>query len=55
MSMTVAGIAVLQICDQALDPADGHHGELQSRIGRAWKWLEQHRREIGSARTDWCL
>ena len=50
-SMTVAGIAILQICRQNLDldPAAGI--VLDDRLDRAWQWMAENRAEIGSPRV----
>jgi hypothetical protein len=48
-SMTVAGIAVLEICRQHLQ--DKSTAGLPERIARAWQWMEQHRDDIGDPAT----
>jgi len=52
-SMTVAGVAVLAICRQALGGAGKQVQELDRRIEQAWGWLDQHRTAIGSPQERW--
>ncbi|MGC6486983.1 MAG: prenyltransferase/squalene oxidase repeat-containing protein [Planctomycetota bacterium] len=52
-SMTVAGVAVLAICRQALGDAGERVKELDRRIEDAWAWLDQHRDAIGSPQERW--
>jgi len=52
-SMTVAGIAVLAICRQALGDNYRRRDELDQRIERAWLWLDDHRDTIGSPKELW--
>ena len=52
-SMTVAGVAVLAICRQALGGAGKHVQELDRRIEEAWGWLDRHRHTIGSPQERW--
>ncbi len=46
-SMTVAGIAVLQICGQRLDSDTVADLELPRRIEHAWDWMAEHKSDIG--------
>ena len=52
-SMTVAGVAVLAICRQALGDTGKHVKELDRRIEQAWAWLDQHKDAIGSPQERW--
>lgn len=52
-SMTVAGVAVLAICRQALGGAGEQVPELGRRIDRAWTWMYDHRAAIGSPAERW--
>ncbi|MFN3243420.1 MAG: hypothetical protein ACE37K_18095 [Planctomycetota bacterium] len=52
-SMTVAGIAVLAICRQALGDSYGRRDQIDKQIERAWQWLDQHRDTIGSPKEKW--
>ena len=54
-SMTVAGIAVLAICRQALGAGDARGKKLEAQVARAWAWLAQERRAIGSIKQSWPL
>ncbi|MEM7201198.1 MAG: hypothetical protein AAF628_13075 [Planctomycetota bacterium] len=45
-SMTVAGIAVLEICAQQL--GDGAVPGLDEAVDRGWEWMARHRYEIGN-------
>jgi len=47
-SMTVAGIAVLQICKQHLSKEDVKEFELDKKIAHAWDWMTINAHEIGS-------
>ncbi len=53
-SMTVAGIAVLQICTQHLDSKTVANLELERRIEHAWDWMAAHKADIGNLRTRNC-
>lgn len=53
-SMTVAGIAVLAICAQALD-GDNARTELTRNIDRGWRWLEKNAKAIGLLEQTWCF
>lgn len=53
-SMTVAGIAVLQVCAQFLElsePERKHHDE---RVALSWQWLAGRKEVIGDRRTERC-
>lgn len=54
-SMTVAGIAVLAICRQALGDGDARGRKLDAQVARAWSWLAQKRAAIGSNKQRWPL
>ncbi|MHC4814970.1 MAG: prenyltransferase/squalene oxidase repeat-containing protein [Planctomycetota bacterium] len=47
-SMTVAGIAVLQICKQHLPKDDVKEFELDKRLAHAWDWMLVNAHDIGS-------
>ena len=47
-SMTVAGIAVLQICKQHLSKDDVKELDLDKRIAHAWDWMKVNAHDIGS-------
>lgn len=52
-SMTVAGIAVLAICRQAVGVDSVRGKKLGAQVDRAWKSLAQKRGEIGSTKQRW--
>ena len=45
-SMTVAGIAVMELCLQHLR-GKGTAAKIGKRLQRAWRWMEEHKNEIG--------
>ncbi len=45
-SMTVAGIAILEVCKARLQAADRNVDSLDDCIREAWEWMEHHKREI---------
>ena len=47
-SMTVAGIAVLQICKQHLSKDDVNEFDLAKRLAHAWDWMKMNAHDIGS-------
>ena len=51
-SMTVAGIGVLEICKQNLEPA-ARTGNIDGRIARGWSWMDAHVADVGSWKTRW--
>jgi hypothetical protein len=51
-SMTVAGIAVLAICEQQLGAGDAR---VPAAIANAWKWMDAHGVEIGDEATTSCF
>jgi hypothetical protein len=52
-SMTVAGIAVLAVCRQALGENYVRRKELDQQINRGWLWLAQNSKVIGSVKERW--
>lgn len=54
-SMTVAGIAVLAICQQALGPSGPRNGQVDAQLKRAWAWMAGHREAIGSIKERSCF
>lgn len=52
-SMTVAGIAVLAICQQALDGRDKSTAHIEQRIKRGWQWMAQRDGAIGDPGSPW--
>ena len=54
-SMTVAGIAVLAICREALGQEHRRSKAIGDQIDAAWKWFEQSPEIIGSSKVDWCF
>ena len=53
-SMTVAGIAVLAICRQALGDNYARAAAIDKQINRGWLWMELHKKSIGSIAEEWC-
>ena len=53
-SMTVAGIAVLAACRQALGDSYSDRKQLDMQIQRGWSWLGQNEKSIGSTAERWC-
>lgn len=51
-SMTVAGIAILEIARQQLPKGPSTAG-IEGRIARGWGWMDTHVREIGNSATGW--
>ena len=54
-SMTVAGIAVLEICRQEIDLDEATDEEFAAAIARAWQWIDEHGRDVGNAAIKHCL
>lgn len=52
-SMTVAGIAVLAMCRQALATKNAAMPELDSRIKKGWSWMAKNSEAIGDAGQTW--
>lgn len=52
-SMTVAGIAVLAICRQALGDNYARKKQVDQQINKAWAWMQQHAKTIGSRKERW--
>ena len=52
-SMTVAGIAVMAICRQALARPGRTIPALDKRIAKGWKWMADNQRAIGEAGERW--
>lgn len=53
-SMTVAGIAVLEICDQATRAAGRRPAGIAGRIAKAWDWMGRQAAAIGNPDTRAC-
>jgi hypothetical protein len=54
-SMTVAGIAVLAICQQALGGRSQRAKRIDAQLDRAWAWMADHQEAIGSAKERSCF
>ena len=54
-SMTVAGIAVLEICRQHLPEEFNRTHEMERAIASAWRWMDLKGDDIGSRYTPSCL
>ena len=54
-SMTVAGVAVLAICRQALGDGHPHAKRVDDQLDRGWKWMKANPATIGSLKEDWCF
>ncbi|MGE3173868.1 MAG: hypothetical protein AB7O97_14685 [Planctomycetota bacterium] len=52
-SMTVAGIGVLAICEQALQQQQRELPGLAPRLLRAWAWMDEQAAAIGRPETVW--
>jgi hypothetical protein len=52
-SMTVAGIAVLAMCRQALSTKNASMPELDSRIKKGWSWMAKNSAAIGDTEQIW--
>lgn len=55
VSMTAAGIAVLQICSAQLGDKVAAPFGIKKRLETAWKWMADHKGAIGDRKTDNCL
>lgn len=55
VSMTTAGIAVLQVCAAELDPAAVGALEVKRRLREAWDYMADQKIRIGDAETANCL
>lgn len=53
-SMTVAGIACLELGLQYLHNERFDRAKVRKRIDKAWAWMAKHASEIGSPSTSWC-
>ncbi|MEC8252067.1 MAG: hypothetical protein VX044_02560 [Planctomycetota bacterium] len=53
-SMTVAGIAVLAICKQALGARSQPTKRIDAQLDRAWAWMADRQEAIGSAKERSC-
>ena len=51
-SMTVAGIAVLQVCVPFLDQTDKAKSRHDKAVDKAWSWLAERQDVIGDRRTE---
>jgi hypothetical protein len=54
-SMTVAGIAVLEICRQALALEGAADSRVTSAIDEAWEWMAKHKSDVGNPDTRFSL
>jgi len=54
-SMTVAGIAVLAICREALGDSHRDAKKLSSKLDRGWQWMAANKHTIGSIKEPWCF
>lgn len=52
-SMTVAGIAVLAICRQAIGDGGKLAAKLEAQVAQGWEWLADQREAIGSPKQRW--
>lgn len=52
-SMTVAGIAVLAICQQALGDQARGATQASKHIARGWQWMDKNVADIGNRMTRW--
>jgi hypothetical protein len=55
VSMTAAGIAVLEICLVNLGDKDVPVEKVQKRLQRAWSWMAKQRESIGDPHVTWCF
>ncbi len=53
-SMTVAGIAVLAICKQALGANYARVDIIDKQISRGWSYIDKSKKSIGSVAERWC-
>jgi len=53
--MTVAGVAVLQICAAELDEEARRSLRVEKRLRDAWKWMAEHKGVIGDRKVANCL
>jgi hypothetical protein len=53
-SMTVAGIAVLEVAAQQLDLDDASRQHHDSRVQRGWDWLAARKQAIGDPKVERC-
>jgi hypothetical protein len=51
VSMTTAGIAVMQLCSEYLDDATVKALEVEKRLAAAWDFMAEHKGEIGARNT----
>ncbi|MHC5062549.1 MAG: hypothetical protein ACYTG5_01085 [Planctomycetota bacterium] len=54
-SMTVAGIAVLEICLQHLELDEQAVARIRAGIDKAWEWMAKNKYSIGLRNQRWCL
>lgn len=52
-SMTVAGIAVLAVCRQALGDQYPRKKHVDKQINNAWAWMQANSTSIGSVKEKW--
>jgi len=52
-SMTVAGIAILEICQQHLNNREARVKHVQSALRKAWAWMDDNASSVGDPRTRW--
>jgi hypothetical protein len=55
LSMTVAGISVLKICEAAMVKGNQKIPEIDRAVERAWRWLDKHSDQVGNTEIPWCL
>lgn len=48
MSMTVAGIAILELCKQQFQRRSVPHRELNVAIEKGWRWMDAHLSDVGN-------
>jgi hypothetical protein len=53
-SMTVAGVAVLEVCREALEHPGHPAPKIAPQVKKAWQWMDRHDSTIGSPQTPWC-
>jgi hypothetical protein len=53
-SMTVAGIAVLQICREALEQSGHKVPRVAAMVKKGWRWMDKHAMAVGAELTQSC-
>ncbi len=54
-SMTVAGIAALQVCAAQLEPKALAGLKVERRLVDAWRWMADHKGQIGDRKSRHCF